>query len=418
MSVADRWHRRARSDDEPRCREHNLVPTAAHGKGLRWAVRYRDDNDVQRKKLFPKKAGTDPNTCASAFDAKIREQLNTDSYVDPSKGKVTLKSYGEQWRTSLTCDPVTLAQITSRLNVHVYPKIGTQSMGVLAKRPSLIQQWIKGLESDLSASTIKGVVGWVSSIFRAAMDDGIVTRNPCEVGSVRRPRVAAKRAVPWTLAQLDTMAGEMGSEYRAMVYLGAGCGQRQGELFGVSLDDVDFLGRVAHVRRQVRIVNGQLVFSLPKGGKQRSVPLPDAVGLRLSAHIAEHGVTTVTLPWRTPDGEPVTAELLFTGSGAALDRNAFNKLWRKARRAAAIADTRENGMHVLRHTAASAWLAAGVDVRTVAEYLGHSDPGFTLRVYAHLMPDAADRARKAMDAFFQPADDSASALGVPSGGAR
>ena len=36
-------------------------------------------------------------------------------------------------------------------------------------------------------------------------------------------------------------------------------------------------------------------------------------------------------------------------------------------------------MHVLGHTAASAWLANGVDVRTVAEYLGQADPGFTLR---------------------------------------
>ncbi|OPG11525.1 tyrosine-type recombinase/integrase [Microbispora sp. GKU 823] len=52
------------------------------------------------------------------------------------------------------------------------------------------------------------------------------------------------------------------------------------------------------------------------------------------------------------------------------------------------------------HTAASAWLSAGVDIRTVAEYLGHADPSFTLRTYTHLMPNAADRARKAMDTFF------------------
>jgi integrase len=70
-------------------------------------------------------------------------------------------------------------------------------------------------------------------------------------------------------------------------------------------------------------------------------------------------------------------------------------------------------MHVLRHTAASAWLAAGVDIRTVAEYLGHSDPGFTLKTYAHLMPGASDRARRAMDAFFQDTGE-ASALEVPS----
>jgi integrase len=59
-------------------------------------------------------------------------------------------------------------------------------------------------------------------------------------------------------------------------------------------------------------------------------------------------------------------------------------------------------------SATSAWRAQGVDVRTVAEYLGHADPGFTLKPYAHLMPDVADRARIAMGAFLSRAP------GVPS----
>jgi integrase len=42
-------------------------------------------------------------------------------------------------------------------------------------------------------------------------------------------------------------------------------------------------------------------------------------------------------------------------------------------------------------------LSSGVDIRALASYLGHSDPGFTLRVYTHLMPDAADRMRAAVD---------------------
>jgi site-specific recombinase XerD len=58
---------------------------------------------------------------------------------------------------------------------------------------------------------------------------------------------------------------------------------------------------------------------------------------------------------------------------------------------------RDTGFHQLRHHYASVLLAAGVDVRTLTEALGHSDPGFTLRVYAHMMPDAADRVRAAID---------------------
>ena len=50
-----------------------------------------------------------------------------------------------------------------------------------------------------------------------------------------------------------------------------------------------------------------------------------------------------------------------------------------------------------RHNFASACLHNGVDIRALAEYLGHHDPDFTLRTYVHLMPDAGDRMRAAVD---------------------
>jgi integrase len=51
-----------------------------------------------------------------------------------------------------------------------------------------------------------------------------------------------------------------------------------------------------------------------------------------------------------------------------------------------------------RHYYASALLEDGINIRVVvAEYLGHNDPGFTLRVYAHLMQSSDDRARQAVD---------------------
>ena len=55
-------------------------------------------------------------------------------------------------------------------------------------------------------------------------------------------------------------------------------------------------------------------------------------------------------------------------------------------------------MHALRHFYASVLIDAGESVRAVADYLGHADPGFTLRVYAHLFPSSENRARDALDA--------------------
>ena len=60
-------------------------------------------------------------------------------------------------------------------------------------------------------------------------------------------------------------------------------------------------------------------------------------------------------------------------------------------RKSGVEPTRINGMHALRHYYASALLESGVSIRAVSKYLGHADPGFTLRIYAHLMPPAMRR---------------------------
>ncbi len=177
---------------------------------------------------------------------------------------------------------------------------------------------------------------------------------------------------------------------------------RQGELFGLALDDIDFLRhKVIHVHRQVRLIGNVLCFAPVKNGKAHDVPLAASLAPVLAEHIRLYPPAEVTLPWLMPDGKPVTFALLVTRpDGTAMHRNRFNESqWRPARVKAGIPAARDQGMHVLRHTAASAWLAAGVDIVSVAAWLG--DTVKTVwETYAHLMPDADDRGRKAMDVFF------------------
>ncbi|SCG54691.1 hypothetical protein GA0070613_2451 [Micromonospora inositola] len=50
-------------------------------------------------------------------------------------------------------------------------------------------------------------------------------------------------------------------------------------------------------------------------------------------------------------------------------------------------------------------LDAGESVKALSAYLGHADPGFTLRIYTHLLPASEDRTRRVIDKAFgeQPA---------------
>jgi hypothetical protein len=70
-------------------------------------------------------------------------------------------------------------------------------------------------------------------------------------------------------------------------------------------------------------------------------------------------------------------------------------------------------MHALPHTAASAWLSARADIVAVAARLG--DRVETVcKTYVHLVPDADERGRKAIDQFFRRPGREGSALDVPS----
>ena len=103
----------------------------------------------------------------------------------------------------------------------------------------------------------------------------------------------------------------------------------------------------------------------------------------------------------------MTARLLVVSRETkALNRNYINRnIWKPALRLAGIDPRRDQMMHAARHLFASAQLEAGTSIRGVAEYLGHSDPGFRLRTFTHLMPEAEDKAKRAIDTLFERLDE-------------
>jgi integrase len=142
------------------------------------------------------------------------------------------------------------------------------------------------------------------------------------------------------------------------------------------------------VRQQVKLLGGRPVVAPPKGRKTREVPLPETVAIALAEHLRQH--------------DPVDGMVFTSRERKLVSRTYYNRhIWKPALEAAGIRSGRENGMHALRHYYASVQLEAGTSVRALAEYLGHHDPGFTLRTYTHLMPSSDERAREAVDAAFR-----------------
>lgn len=367
-------------------------PTSRHGHGKRWKARYLDPDNRERSKSFTRKLDADN------FLTQTGADMLRGTYLDPDAGKITLRKYTARWLASRSWDASTRQTNEARIAKHIVPKLGDKRLDQLSRSPSAISGWLAGL--PIAPIYVGQVLGLLSSILSAAQDDGLIARNPCKAASVKPPRADRRKLVPWTTAQVIAVRAAVPGRYQAMTDCGSGLGLRQGEIFGLPLDTVNFLRRSVRVRVQVRLVGNRPVFAPPKGGKERDVPLPEPVSLALAAHLGEYPARKVTLPWLEPGGKPRTETLIFTTSrGAAIHRTTFNSdVWRPAREAAGLANHRDNGMHALRHCYASVLLAGGVDIRALSEYLGHHDPAFTLRIYAHLMPGSDDRARRAIEA--------------------
>ncbi len=366
-------------------------------RGVRYDVRYRDPDGVQRKKTFLKKADADD------FENDNSVRMRRGLYVDPKAGRVTFQQVAEDWLEAQTHNRSTRQAMELRLRLHVFPVIGRMPVGHI--KPSNIQALTKQLEA-LAPSYRRVIMVNTSSILSAAVADGLMATNPA--AAVKRPRVEPRKVIPWPRAQVHAIYEGLPDRCKIVAVLGAGLGLRQGEMFGLSPDDVDFLGGVVHVRRQVKVfADGSMAFAEPKGAKARTVPLPASVRDALAAHLARYPAKEVTLPWdgRVKPGTPrpgttVTVRLLLTTRESnALNRNYFNRhIWKAALVRAGIAATRDNGCHALRHYYASMLLSGGTTIKAVSEYLGHADPGFTLRTYTHRLSENDDNARKAVDA--------------------
>jgi integrase len=123
------------------------------------------------------------------------------------------------------------------------------------------------------------------------------------------------------------------------------------------------------------------------------------------------------IPWERLSGKSRTCNILFrwpTDDRHIKARSYSETVWKPALVKAGLipepatdgrgrrryVTTRKEGIHQLRHYYASVMLAGGVPIKELAEYLGHRDPAFTLRVYAHMLPSSHERARAVIDERF------------------
>jgi integrase len=389
--VQDRWF--ALGPDGKR------KPTARHGQGKRWLVWYQDSQAQRRTKAFDRRVDAD------RYLAQVVADVVRGDYIDPERGRRTFGAFAREWLAAQTFDPSTREQLDVRLRNHILPTWDNIELGQI--RPLGVQQWLRTLHGGLAPNTVYVVYINFSTILNAAVAEERIAQNPATSRTVKKPPQIKRKIVPWTVEQVRAVIAAHPERYRAIVAVGASAGLRQGELFGLAENDVDFDEGIIRVRRQVKLVRSRFLFGPPKyrrpEDEPRLVPMSESLASTLKKHMRTYPPVSVTLPWLDPESSNTSnASLIFTSRERnALNRNYINKhIWKPALTKEGLSTVRSagNGMHALRHFCASNWLEHGVSIKAVADYLGHRDEAFTLRTYTHFMPSADDKARRAADA--------------------
>ncbi|OKI21525.1 integrase [Saccharothrix sp. CB00851] len=394
--IQDRWWKEER---DPVTQQVTRVKTSSYGKGLRYKVRYLDPQGTEKSKSFPDRQKKRAEDFLLAVESDKREG----KYVDPKAGEIKFSKYVETWYGGQSQDAATQENLHNQVEKRLTPFFGAMSMkAVTIPR---VREWIGWMtEEGLSLRYQQLLFDRLSSILNAAVEEKIITSNPCKARSVQRPSPPERKVTPWPVARMRMVQLALPAEFQIAPVLAGGAGLRQGEVFGLAVEDIDRDAMELHVVRQVRIVANQLVFAMPKSKKTRTVPLGGGVLDALDDHLEARPPVDVTLPWERPGGEPVTVRLVLTMNGEACRRQTFNMgVWRPAFEAAGLVyRPQDDGMHGLRHLYASSQLENGVSIKVLSALLGHNDPGFTLRTYTHLMPTSHDRSRRAVDRLFKP----------------
>ena len=272
---------------------HGYVSVTKRPNGV-WRARVLGPDGKERAKHFRTRAA------AKAWEADQLAARERGQFIDPNN-RTTVAEYGRLWLAGRPHKPLLTAQRTRNIiELHIASRpIGSRRLN--AVRPSEVQAWVTDRSQVLAPSTVRLLVGHLSAIYTAAVLDRLVAVSP--VQRIKLPDATQERIVPLTVDQVEALADAVEPRCRAMIVVQAGLGLRAGELLGLRVQDVNFLGRTVRIEHQRDRLTQQLVPpEAPRS--RRTIPLPQVVADTLAARLAQYEPAEDGGIFTTEDGRP------------------------------------------------------------------------------------------------------------------
>jgi integrase len=361
---------------------------------------------VNGKRQQFKRRGFNTKKEALAAEAAVIDSQAKGVFVRPAR--VTLKDYlVDEW---LPAKRATLRASTANsyertIHLYVAPSIGNTQLADVdgavlnAFYARLLDngrtETRRKLGPGLSPKTVRNVHGMLSKAFRDGVRWGRLYRNPCDAADP--PKGHAPEMKAWTAEEIRRFTVSTNSHRWAAIWaLMLTTGMRRGEVLGLRWADVDLEAGTVSIR-STRIRYGTTIdTSTPKTARgNRTINVGPGVGALLRTWRKEQTADRLMMGagWQNADDLVVTL-----ADGSSPNPEAFSNLFHKLSKRAGLRPIR---LHDLRHSYATAALAAGVPVKVVSQRLGHADIGVTLKVYAHVMPGDDEAAATMADALLR-----------------
>ncbi len=346
------------------------------------------DDRVIRRRFGTRKKALDEH-------ARLRSSVNDGSYIAAERGRMPFAAYADLWLGGLQIRPSTMAQYRStavpqyrsNLHRHLLPAFGSTRLDRI-DRPRVLAFVRRLADSGLAPATTRGIVNLLRTILRSAVDDGRLFKSPCV--RITLPELPPKQLAVFDDSQVRALLNAVHPQHRAMLLLALGSGLRQGELLGATVDALDVDAASLRVERQLLTPAGRgapyLTPLLKTKASRRMLPLPRFTIDAVQAHLDTCGTGQ--------DG------LLFTKpQGRGWRRGSVNdSVWKPLLRRAGLPSG--FGMHALRHTYASSFIAQNLHPKVIQERLGHASIVETMDTCSHLFPQAHAETAAALDEHY------------------
>ena len=331
-------------------------------RGKKRLVVWREDG-IRHSKSF----GTRDE--ARIFKADIEKRLLQGTLGSAEERKQPFGVYARNlFESDLSIRTVTREDRLSTLRLYLEPRLGKLTMEEL--QPARVRAALADVNREKGAWIVSSCHRVLSRVFRQAMSDGILHRNPLE--GYRLPKPQGRDIRILTPAEVGAVASFITPRLRVLVLLSAWGGFRIGELGGLRREDIDLEGSTIAVRRAVTHLRGRVEVGRPKtASSERVVTMPDWVMTELAEHLLQYpGEYVFSLP-----------------QGGIVTSKDISMYWRQACKSAGLGDPRPR-FHDLRHTAVSVLIQEGAHPKLIQSRMGHANSKITMDTYGHLFPGA------------------------------